>query len=868
MSAGVTSRDPAPAALNVGTRTFIRASVNGEVLSPIARSDVNVTVAGIVAVASGVVQSGFDATFLPNAEFGVDVSVRPRAPLADDSWQSVRITAPGIDDGWVFRTSETGGPRLVYLTPERGQDAQPDLPLVQFDVVDDTGAVLRRTLRAESDDGVLSGSQLTAESIDFRNTLGQLVEIDGTPAFITALIGPHIVVTTHSGGGSGLNVKLFKRQGLDVTLAGARVIASGEVLPGSGWSVLLTEPNAGQWRVVAQKTGAVFADGARVDIDVMAQDANTAVDNVSRLKSHFFIGDQTGPRVGGVLPVPGARGLSTATSTQPVIDIIDRESGVDLSTINVFVDGVQAVTNGTPSGDWSTTTVDAITDGRRVTLRKTTAWPGPQEVTCVVRASDAVGNAMPEATWLWHFGAVTETFTGSVGTGELVSDDVVRVFSFDLAQSSFARPVEMRHTGFAWDGFWYDLGTRNVNLARATWATESAGATRSARSEFPVSGYLVVTVGGWSLLDAAGRMWATCTALGSGSTADWSMAGGIGQALGDGCVANELPLLFLAAGPNLIVVDFTSDRAWRLNSGGRALSTGTISARNANAGGGAVDTDYALASTPTSFARVTGIAFEDSWLAMGVRDAQIEFAGDIDAASAAAIESVRGALAGQNHSVVLPIPGAVGGTWARVRATRRGAQRIEPLIAAYTNADGDARLVVCDWLNVFGYLQGSIATISTPIPTLESARDCDQVFDRDQNWFVAFATTDGVQILELADGGLSAEVVDDFDQVDLTLDTVVDGEISAAALGTGFTRDRGYVFVATTTLAAGKAVRYRHQPVTASPTGQIATLSDGIPIRSLAALGEGLLARERFVRASMALLTSNQDFVLASMVVE
>lgn len=867
MNAGVLTRDPAPGALSIGTRPFVRASVAGDIMSPIAASDVNVRIAGVDAVVSGLAQPGFDATFLANASFGVDVSVRPRAPLADDSWQSVRVRAQTVDDGWSFRTVESMGPRLIGVTPALGTDGQPDYPRVQFDVVDDTSAVRKRTLQSEANDGVLAASQLSSASIDFTHALGQCVEISGTPAFIIAIIGPHIVVTTYSGSGTGLNVKLFKRHGLDVTLAGAQVIKSGELVAGSGWSVVLTQPNPGQWRVVAQKTGAIFAAGARVDIDVRAQDSNTVVDNVTTMRSHFFVGDVRGPRVGNVTPAPGTRGLSTATSTQPVIDIVDRDSGALLSSIDVFVDGVQAVAAGIAGGDWSTTTIVAISGGYRVTLKKTTIWPSPKEVMVVVRASDAIGNVMPEANWLWHFGVTSETFTASVGGGELVSDDVVRVYAYDLGASAFARPVERRHTGFAWDGYYYDHGAR-TGAARATWATETANAHRAMRDEFPVSGFLVVTAGSWSLLDAAGRMWARCQALVSGSAADWSMAGGIGQVLGDGAVAEELPVLFLAAGPNIIVVDFTQDRAWRVSSGGKAVSTGTIFSRNANNGGGAVDTAYALSSTATAFARIAGLAFGGTWLAVGARDAQVELTGFVDAVARAEIEAVRGAFTSQGQSVILPVTGATGGTWARTRIAHRAPSVTNPVLAAYTTPGGDPRLLVCDWLNVFGYLQGAIATIASPLPAAEAARDCDQVFDGDARWLVTFATVAKVLILDVLGGGLSTSLLKTLTQTDLTLNTVAGGQVSSVAMGRGFAAERGYVFAATTAAADGKSVRYRYQPASASPTGQIVTLASGTPVRALAVLGEGLLAAERFVRASMSMLATDQRFVLASMVVE
>lgn len=862
MTASIVSRDPAPATMNVGTRAFVRASVAGEVLSPVVQSDVSVRISGVDAVVDGVVMPGFDASFATNSAFGVDVTIRSKQPMPSDAWQSVRVTAPGLDDGWSFRTAESIGPRLVGVSPAIGVDAQAGLPLVQFDVVDDTGPVPLRVVEQEVNDGVLSGSQLSSDEMDFRGTEGQLVDIAGTPAFIVSVIGPHIVVTTHSGGGTGLNVKLFRRHGLDVTIAGSRVVASGEVLPASGWTVSITEPNPGQRRVTAQRLAPSFGAGDRVDVDVRARDSTSSVENVSVLRTHFYVGDRTGPRVGGLAPAPGTRGLSVATTTQPVFDIIDRTSDVLLSSVNVFVDGVQAVTNGSAGGDFSTSTVASITDGRRVTLRKSTAWPA-REVLISVRATDNAGNAMPECTWIWHFGATNETWTSDVAGGELVSDDVLRAVSFDLSRTSFAAPVERGHTGYAADGYWYEAGAKDAGRARATWATEAASSNRAARDEFPVSGHIVVTGGSWSILDAAGRMWARCVALGSGSNQDWSMAGGIGQALADVDFAADGPVVFLAAGAALIVVDFAQDRAWRMSAAGRTQSTGTVGTRNANQSGGAIDTSYAMSSSSSSFVRCTGVAFDGSWVAIAVRDALVEFVGNLDAVRTD-IEAVRGPFTSQARAVVLPVSEVDGGSWARVRACWRAGNTLQPLLAVLTDSVGAARLLVCDWVNVFAYLQGEIAVHGAPLP-VEQAQDCAHVVDEHGRWLTAVATSDRVVIAELTSGGSALSTIDDLSEVDLSLDTVSGGSVSCVELDRGFQADRGYVYVGAIGAGDGKAVRWRHQPATASLTGQLVTMSSGLPVRALSVLGSAELDRARYVRASMALLASDQSFVRASM---
>lgn len=868
MTATVDTHDPSNGAENIGLRPFITASVAGEILAPVTQNDVTLSLDGVLAIINGITQPGFDASFLANADFGVDVTVRARAPLSDDAWHSVRVQGPDLDYGWGFRTIEATAPRLISVSPALNEDAAPGYPLVQFDIVDDSHGVALRVLEEEADDGELSGSQITA-GVDFSGGVGKFVEIDGNPAFIIAVLGPNIAVTSHSGSGTGLNVKLYKRRGIDVTIGGARVIATGAVLDGSGWDASITETSPGRWQVVAQKIGDSIPAGTRVDIDVLAQDANEDVDNASRMRSHFYVGDVRGPRVALVTPTPGTRGLSTATTTQPEFDIVDSVSDVDQATINVYVDGVAAIVAGAAAGDFSTSMVVAIAGGFRVTLIKSTDWPGPHEVHVSVTASDLIGNELPEISWLWHFGDMDETFTADEAGGELVSDDVIRVVAFDFSQSSFARPADREHTGYAHDGKWYEAGAVSPDVEMASWFDEASGVNRSTRESFPISGYLVVAADSWSILDASGRMWMRCSAFGSGSVANWSLAGGVSQALTDGAVAEDLPVFFLAAGVNLIVVDFTSDKGYRSTAGGLAASVLTIDARDSdNAAGAIIDTGTLLTDSATAFARVSGVAFARSWIVVGARDANLEMVGIVDSDTRDAIIEARGALPNSNlnKGVVLPIAAAAGATWARVRMSHRGFDGIEPMIAGFT-ASGAARVTTADWLAVYAYLQGAMATIASPLPS-EDLKDIDQTFDEDGNWIMAAGTTERALLLDVADNGLAAVVLDDLSLADLTLDTVASGELSSVGLGEGFALDRGYLFAAATAVADGKVVRFRHQPASHSATGQITTLASGAPVRALAVLGEGLLGHERFVRAHMTLTALSESYVRAHMSVE
>jgi hypothetical protein len=542
-----------------------------------------------------------------------------------------------------------------------------------------------------------------------------------------------------------------------------------------------------------------------------------------------------------------------------VIDIVDDPSGVTQASIHVTVGGAAAITNGVGVGDFSGSTVNAITDGFRVTLIKGTAWPSDTEVGVLVEATDTLGNVMPQHNWLYHFGATTQTFAADVTAG-----DNIRTVSFDYANTSFARPVDLKHTGFAWDGFWYEKGAKTTT--RASWATEASGANRATRDEFPVSGFVSVRAAGWDLLDSSAVMWMKCARLGSGTIVNWSQAGSLGQSIRDVAMASDRPVMFLAVDNTFIVVDFTTDRAWRIDAGGRQLGLiGGIATRNGDQSGGAFEIEYALYDAPTVFACVDGLAWDGNWIVAGARLSQIEFSGVLPdyAAASAAARGTGGNFAG--HAVRLVLPEAVLGTFARVRLARRGPSKIEPACVLFTDGDGLSHVAIVDWLGTFAWLQGPRAIYAW---VSEPARDLDQTFDEDGKWILALATTLRVALAELAQDASSMNLYVTLTPTDLTLNTVASSTVSAAALGAGFQRATGYLYAACAAASDGKAVRYRHQPVTASPTGKIATLTSGTPVRSLAPLGTSRLFESRFINASMVLNASGEQFIRTSMVVE
>ncbi len=863
MTVFIAVKDPFPESTGVSPRPFVRLSLTSDdPLFPVLPPNVNVTIGGLPALVAGVAGPGFEAVITENASFGVNVRLRADHEFPDNQDVGVHVTVnPGVDEAWKFTIADSRGPELHLVSPAHASDDASTTPTVQFDIVDGNPArsVQQRVLEDEADDGVLSGSQLTCPSIDFRGRTGHLVIVDGTPMFVVSEIGPNIVVVSGSGGGSGLNVQLFRRWGIDVWINTAQIIKSGEVQAGLGWNVTFTQPAADRWRVNAVRTGAPFVDGDLVSVAVRAADDAPDRDNFTDLAFDFRVGDTRPPRVANATPKPGTRGLDTATSTQPQFDVVDTSSGVSLASLDVIVGGVPAITSGVPQAGWLSSTVTPISGGYQVVLVKATAWPS-SEVEFEVEASDVAGNVMGRVTWLQHFGVTTKTAAADVAGGQLVSDDVVRVVAFDVSETSFARPEDLGHTGYAADGFWYERGAKDTDVARASWATEASGVNRAARDEFPHSGFVVVTDNSWSILDAQGVMWMRCSSLGSGTLANWSMGGGVGSELADGDFGPD-PVVFLAAGPTVIAVDFINDEAWRLNVSGRVVGATNIAGRNSDQAGGSADVTFALSGIVASFENIAGRAWhgvdgDANWVVAGVRDQQMEISAALSDEFKAACVATRGIAGDVNRkTVLLPATGAT--AWARVRLEIGRLDDVAPCVFAYSQS-GSPRVGVCDWLAVLVNLEAAMATLSpssTPALPAEDVSDIDHVYRRRGDWSLVVGHQTQALILAMTTPVSSTPIVDSLAMADLGFDVItgVNKRITALAVEKSFESGIGHLYAAAVSdapSAAQKTVRYRHQSPTALGTVQLVTMDTTRRMRAIAALGASDLFSHRFVRAS------------------
>jgi len=864
----IQDESPASGDVSYSLRPIVSASIRGDPLNVVLRPNISVNVSGVKVIENGVVLDDFTGSIRENAFLGVDFSFRPKFDFPINSWVSIVVSANSEIRSWSFRLANMSPPYLANELPLDGSDGNVPFPTVEFDIVNGVDGVSRRVLESSSVIGSLSAMVLTVPDIDLRRSTGKLIIVNGVPGFVLSVIGPNKVLTDIIGSGSGLPVELYRNFGIDVAIDGERIIKSGHILPSSKWSTALTEPSPGIWHVESSRISDAFPTGKLVSVSVTATGADVSMINIGTPSFEFYVGDTRGPSVYSVDPKPGARGLAVSQAvSQPEMDIVDLDSGVLLSSINIQVSGVPAIAAGVAQAGWVGSSISPIGGGYHVTLVRSTDWSGGHE-TFHVQASDNVGNPMdPPATWILHFGAVSESVPLTTGTGDLVDNDVVGVVPFDLSATSFARPMEMRHTGYAWDGRRYSEGAL-LDEPMASWFSEAAGPDRSSRGTFPLTGFFVLTQTGWSIVDAAGEMWMRCSALSAGTISEWSMGGNIVY-FNNIKISSTVyggPLFGFSTEKNITLVNFEEDRARRITPELMEIGTGSISSRNSNQSGGSQQGGISCCEpgdTIEAFACLLLSTYAgEAWVAITAVAGRMYVSGDLSSAlEEIEAEIGEGATSGAATVVYSFESDLVAGVMP-FYVLKKGS--VCPVFILH-QVNGDTVLSIVDWLAVFAYLTGGTLfdyTISSDVP---SSLDVNI----DKNRFIAcVAMNNSVEIISIrqSDGQLESTIAS-LSKVDLTLDTVVGGDIVFASMSPHFTPENGYVYVSAASPSAGKTVRYRHQPVSASLTGQVMTIDSGKPV-SVGVLDDADLVSSRFLRSSVVIASAGQEFVRASLEVE
>jgi len=650
---------------------------------------------------------------------------------------------------------------------------------------------------------------------------GQLFEVTNGPSVgerrrITE-VQSHIHAIYDGAVVDGDELDLYSNRGLNIHVDGLLVVHAGFLDADAalaGWTATI---GADDFDIGVPVT---WVAGDRVHMHVQATDDNTALLNTSDINYFFDVIDVRGPKVLNVTPAEGGRGLGLTDDLQ--FDILCSED-VDNTSIQVRVNNsdiqANAVRDGVGFGDWSTSTVTPVTDGYRIVLKKPSGYTDGEIAFVDIQSRDdsVPGRDGERRVLRFHFGDTASDAVVAHG----LSNDIVRVLAYDLTETSFGDPVRLRHTGYAWDGFWYTDGSKLASvdgggrdwagpgpsyeaLSKASWHTELG--------DFLLAGLIVVTAtGGWAIVRAGGGTWMSCAPA---TAPAWSMAGN-----GTTTDAAFGPDAVLMLGGNVnIVVDFVRDRSEKLAADGRTICTQTITQRNDDQSG-ALDQDYIMASFVTD--RLAGIRTQDSLVLAMAHGPSVTVVHDLG-------DERRSELGAEFDA----LPGTVVTTRSETRwssATwRRLMIKADHMLMAYDDA-GQGQVELWHW---FRFLIGEAEDLfldDGTTPALPSEAVADMDFD-ETRLVVAMAHT-----LVIVDRLSLAKV--EYDEATL-------GLVVAGASLSALSAEREQYMVATAAVADGRVVRFR-------PPDDSLVMHDGTPFSTIAAVGSALVSGDRYVATRM-----------------
>jgi len=312
---------------------------------------------------------------------------------------------------------------------------------------------------------------------------------------------------------------------------------------------------------------------------------------------YYRAGDKTPPVIDDLNPKRESFGLSNSTSLS--FYVYDKITGVDLNTIVVTVNSAPAIVNGVPVGQFSSSTLTPTASGYSVTINNSSTYTDGKLTTVVIQADDNNGNTVRYAYWV-HIG--TLQITSSKNDSDVDEyghnrflNNTLSIAKISSENSSFHNPDLMAHTGYAYDGLYYTVGRYRPDIAPASWSIEGPGTNRGDIVPFPASCYAITSNGGWSIVESHGdeyNMWMKCP-IDPGITAttyvEWSMAGN--HAPGPvKCMFDDGKLFVLS--DRVYIVDFTQDKAFKIDEYGLQESTGNISSRQENQDGNNYNFNY------------------------------------------------------------------------------------------------------------------------------------------------------------------------------------------------------------------------------------------------------------------------------------
>ena len=454
------------------------------------------------------------------------------------------------------------------------------------------------------------------------------------------------------------NGGIIDKDTLNIWVRGVQIVLNGISITGV-MTAAFTLLTPGLLRVALTPVALQWSDDYNY-VQIQISDKATVpghAPNKSDMVFYYRAGDKTAPIIDNFSPPEESTNL--ANNVQLSFDIHDQVTGVALNTIQITVNSVAAVTNGVGVAPFAASTVNPIVGGFAVVLINAATYTDSELVTVVIQADDNNANRTRDAFWA-HIGTVKITTTmNSSDVDEYAHNrfghTTYTLTKYDSSNDSFHNPDSMDHTGYAYDGLYYVSGKLLPGAAQASWFTEGSSSLRGNIAPFPASGYLIGSTNKWGIIESHGNnynMWMLCPSDPgghAGSVIAWSMAGN--SSPGTHTIKFTNGRLFVLS-DRVVIVDFTNDKAYKIDQYGLQESFLKIDDRRLNQNGHGYTVPYNLISP------VTGVQFTDgdysfrrdvntlnsSWIISAVSNQLVAYVGHINNQLASALSVNNGSF--------------------------------------------------------------------------------------------------------------------------------------------------------------------------------------------------------------------------------
>lgn len=429
----VDSLFPVPFSTGVQTDTVISLAVRdfGAGVDPLS---INITVNSVPAIANGVFVTGYSGTILPITN-GYSIVITPDDELPYNSGitvdyyvQDLATIFNSTSGSWSF-TSEQDltGPVFSDIHPANGSLGIAVNSPITFHITDPETSILLSSvnvavegLPAVSAGNIQPGYSGTivpisggfvvslTRSAPFASlqevNISAIASNDTVPSIVSSadwsfqcadVAAPDIQIISPTSGQSSVarNANIVFRveddagvelHSLFAYVNGTEAISSGIFV--SGYSGTITPSLDGKSVDVSIDPDVDFSSYEHVNVDIFAHDVS---DNSATIAWDFFVEDDTAPAIIIQSPIDGA--IDIPRNTVIFFEVIDEDSGINLSSISVEINGSSAIVGGVYQAGYSGS-IDLIEGGYEVHIHPDVIFSHYETVSITAEVSDISGN--------------------------------------------------------------------------------------------------------------------------------------------------------------------------------------------------------------------------------------------------------------------------------------------------------------------------------------------------------------------------------------------------------------------------------------------------------------------------------------------